>query len=145
MPPAQARRLSSHDALCSRPEAQEAAAWLLEVPDLAAEQRAWQQAQQREQEQRRRDALEQEQVKKRIAQRFGLEAVPDGGSGKRQTIKAWGEGCSSKGRAQQRYRDGAIVSTRGEKYVVEKAEEWNGGSKGKVYTKGKRGVGVIAG
>lgn len=126
---------------------QEAAAWLLEVDDLAGAQRAWEEAQQREQEQRRLEALEQEKAKRRIAARFGLEAVPEGGGGaKRQTITAWGEPRGrAKGRAQQRYRDGAIVSTRGEKYVVEKTEEWNGGSKGKIYTKGKRGPGVIAG
>jgi hypothetical protein len=43
-----------------------------------------------------------------------------------------------------RYRDGQLVSTRGEKFIVETlGTEWNGGSAGKVYTKGKRGKGVI--
>lgn len=43
---------------------------------------------------------------------------------------------------QVRYRDGKVVSCKGEKYIVEKlGEEWDGGSRGKVYTKGKRGVG----
>jgi hypothetical protein len=41
-----------------------------------------------------------------------------------------------------RYRDGQVVSCKGDKYIIEKiGEEWDGGSKGKVYTKGKRGVG----
>ena len=45
---------------------------------------------------------------------------------------------------QVRYRDGMVASTKGEKYVVQKlGEEWDGGSKGKVYTKGKRGKGVV--
>lgn len=41
-----------------------------------------------------------------------------------------------------RYHDGQVVSTKGEKYVVQKlTEDWDGGSRGKVYTKGKRGKG----
>lgn len=45
---------------------------------------------------------------------------------------------------QVRYREGRPVTTKGEKYVVERiGEEWDGGSKGKVYTKGKRGKGVV--
>jgi hypothetical protein len=37
-----------------------------------------------------------------------------------------------------------VVSCRGEKYIVEKVgEEWDGGSRGKVYTKGKRGKGFV--
>ena len=36
------------------------------------------------------------------------------------------------------------VTTRGEKYIVEStAKEWDGGSTGKVYTKGKRGKGFV--
>jgi hypothetical protein len=45
---------------------------------------------------------------------------------------------------QQRYREGQLVSTRGEKYIVEDLrKEWNGGSKGKIMTKGKRGKGFV--
>lgn len=45
---------------------------------------------------------------------------------------------------QMRYRDGQLVSCKGEKYVVEKLrEDWDGGSKGKVFTKGKRGKGFV--
>lgn len=43
-----------------------------------------------------------------------------------------------------RYIDNQIATSKGEKYITEKVgEEWNGGSKGKVYTKGKRGKGYI--
>lgn len=44
---------------------------------------------------------------------------------------------------QVRYREGVAVRLgKGEKYVVEKVgEEWDGGSRGKVFTKGKRGKG----
>lgn len=43
---------------------------------------------------------------------------------------------------QVRYRDGQPVTSRGEKFVIETVgDEWDGGSRGKVYTKGKRGPG----
>lgn len=38
-----------------------------------------------------------------------------------------------------RFRDGQVSSTKGGKFLVEEKEEWDGGSKGKVNTKGKRG------
>ena len=43
-----------------------------------------------------------------------------------------------------RYVNGVPVHTRkGEKYIVENLkEEWDGGSRGKVKTKGKRGKGI---
>jgi hypothetical protein len=44
---------------------------------------------------------------------------------------------SRKSVLQVRYRDGRLVSTRGEKYIVESLrEEYDGGSRGKVKTKG---------
>ena len=44
---------------------------------------------------------------------------------------------------QVRYHENAVVTSRGEKYVVVKDEsqEWDGGSRGKVMSKGKRGKG----
>ena len=37
-----------------------------------------------------------------------------------------------------------VVTSKGDKYVCEKLkEDWDGGSKGKVYTKGKRGKGFV--
>lgn len=42
-----------------------------------------------------------------------------------------------------RFRDGAVVSTKGEKFIIEKKEEWDGGSRGRVKSKGKRGVGWV--
>ena len=45
---------------------------------------------------------------------------------------------------QVRYREGQIVTAKGEKYVVEKlGSDWDGGSTGKVVTKGKRGKGFV--
>ena len=40
-----------------------------------------------------------------------------------------------------RYRDGQVSSTKGGKFIIEEKPEWDGGSKGKVNNKGKRGVG----
>ena len=46
--------------------------------------------------------------------------------------------------SKARYRDGVIVSNSGAKYIFESAKpEWDGGSKGKVITKGKRGKGYV--
>ena len=43
-----------------------------------------------------------------------------------------------------RYLDGQVVATKGEKaIVVNQREEWDGGSTGKVITKGKRGKGFV--
>jgi hypothetical protein len=43
-----------------------------------------------------------------------------------------------------RYIDNQVVTTKGEKYVIKKeGEEWDGGSRGKVKTKGKRGKGFV--
>lgn len=43
-----------------------------------------------------------------------------------------------------RYIEGKVVTTKGEKYILQKeGQEWDGGSRGKVKTKGKRGKGFI--
>jgi hypothetical protein len=45
-----------------------------------------------------------------------------------------------------RYLDGQVVSTKGERFtVVSSAPDWDGGSKGKIITKGKRGPGTRPG
>lgn len=83
-----------------------------------------------------------------------LQAVTNGGDGSAKgrppALKAWGDGSGAENRSRARYRDGALVSNKGEKYVIEKVrEEWDGGSRGKVYTKGGRalllvwGLGVV--
>ena len=46
--------------------------------------------------------------------------------------------------SRTRYLESAVVSNKGEKYIIQKqGEEWDGGSRGKVKTKGKRGKGFI--
>ena len=42
-----------------------------------------------------------------------------------------------------RYRDNSVASTKGEKYLVEKKPDYDGGSRGKVMPKGKRGPGWV--
>ena len=54
--------------------------------------------------------------------------------------------CADQPRAfssQVRYREGMVVSSSGEKYIIQKPAEFDGGSRGKVYTKGKRGKGFV--
>ena len=48
-----------------------------------------------------------------------------------------------KGTNKVRYHNNEVVTSRGEKYVAtaSKSDEWDGGSRGKVITKGKRGKG----
>jgi hypothetical protein len=57
-------------------------------------------------------------------------------------------GVSSDGSKESklRYRDGKIVATNGAKFIMENVkEEWDGGSRGKIKTKGKRGKGWVDG
>jgi len=85
-----------------------------------------------------------EELRRSIVSRFHLEAVPQGGKGgtKANTLAAWGaQNTTGNGAQKLRYRDGVVVATKGEKFIVEKEQEWDGGSRGKVKSKGKRGVG----
>lgn len=51
---------------------------------------------------------------------------------------------SSEPAPKTRYLNGEIVANKGEKYVIIDAkQEWDGGSRGKVKTKGKRGKGYV--
>jgi hypothetical protein len=42
-----------------------------------------------------------------------------------------------------RYYNNEIVARKGEKYLQENKKDWDGGSRGKIITKGKRGKGWI--
>ena len=52
-------------------------------------------------------------------------------------------GNDNKKQDRVRYRENAVASTKGEKFIVEKTPEYDGGSRGKVMPKGKRGPGWI--
>eukprot|EP00878_Enallax_costatus_P042751 GHUV01050212.1.p1 GENE.GHUV01050212.1~~GHUV01050212.1.p1 ORF type:complete len:229 (+),score=90.61 GHUV01050212.1:528-1214(+) len=123
---------------------QAAADYLFECDDLQQQQQSWLGGMQQQEQQRHEAEQEMKQSKKQIVERFDLQAVPQ--LGKKQKVGADLLPAPKKGEQPQkvRYRDGRIVSSKGEKHIVESLkEEWDGGSKGKVYTKGKRGKGFI--
>jgi hypothetical protein len=105
-------------------------------------------AKQREEEQRR-EALARERDRQATLERFawrpdGAGSGGGGGGGSRPLPPPAPKGASAAAAAapRVRYLDGAPVTTKGEKYVVvSQKEEWDGGSRGRVKTKGKRGVG----
>jgi len=64
-----------------------------------------------------------------------MQMLPNGSGsskGKPPVLKAWGAGGSGGGggESKARYRDGALVSTRGEKFVIEKVGQWDQLGKG---------------
>ncbi len=80
-------------------------------------------------------------LKATIVSKYHLQAVPSHPVANRK-LKLPVEEEGKK--PQIRFRDGAVVSTKGEKYVVEKTlPEWDGGSRGRVKMKGKRGTGWV--
>lgn len=129
---------------------QAAADWLLDCGDVARHEAAWARKCEEEAGAAEAAARERQRSKAAILERFDLRAVPLVDAGRKapppKPPVLWG---SAKGNQQQgapriRYRDGQVVSTKGEKVIVESLrEEWDGGSKGKVYTKGKRGKGFV--
>ncbi|WIA29436.1 hypothetical protein OEZ86_011938 [Tetradesmus obliquus] len=126
-----------------RGDVQAAADWLLECPDLLAQQESWQQQQEEQQQRRQQEQEALRKTKKQIVERFDLQVVHSMPAKPKHGVDLLP--APKKGDQQQgkvRYRDGQVVSCKGDKYIIEKVgEEWDGGSKGKVYTKGKRGVG----
>jgi hypothetical protein len=92
-----------------------------------------------------------EELRRSIVAKFHLESIPNGGGkgggggGKAKSmLAAWGPQNNTNtgtGAQKLRYRDGVVVATKGEKFIIEKEPEWDGGSRGKVKSKGKRGVG----
>ncbi|GBG23830.1 Hypothetical Protein FCC1311_000502 [Hondaea fermentalgiana] len=98
------------------------------------------------------DAKEQERVKRNIMNKFDEVAVTtstkpksaaaaarENRKAERRARKKDKESNSS---SQIRYLDGQIVSRKGGKYmIIDDTKEWDGGSRGRVKTKGKRGTG----
>jgi hypothetical protein len=81
-----------------------------------------------------------------LVAKFGHTVV---GSGPGAPPRAWGEEAKRKGGGGKapavRYREGVAVSTKhGEKYItIKDKDDWDGGSRGKVLLKGKRGKGFV--
>lgn len=82
-------------------------------------------------------------LKKSIVSKYHLQPVPsstsNGKSNSRMKVPLYAEDDSGKGRV--RFRENVVVSNKGEKYIVEKPPEWDGGSRGKVKSKRKGGKG----
>ena len=126
-----------------------AAQWILEN-GLTRAQELWD-ARCRERERRAKEEAERDaRERERVLARFGEVVVPSGGGG------GGGGGASSSSsksaapkhdpyyqeQSKLRFRDGKVVATNGAKFIIESLqEEWDGGSRGRVKTKGKRGTG----
>eukprot|EP00873_Tetraselmis_striata_P012437 jgi/Tetstr1/432701/TSEL_022068.t1 len=121
-----------------------AAQWVLEH-DVLAKGEEWQAAEKAAAARREKEQREHAKEKKRLAERYQFQRVSANASGKQAPVRMWepSEPQEAK-KAQVRYNNNEIVSRKGEKYVTQSLkEDWNGGSTGKVYTKGKRGKGYV--
>jgi len=99
-----------------------------------------------------REQADREVIKRNIVQRFDLQvALPKyDDKGKEMAKPAVPKLFTAPvsmggGTTKTRFRDGVVVTQRGEKFVTEKKEEYDGGSRGKVMPKGKRGSGWVNG
>ena len=94
------------------------------------------------------DLKAREKDRKRIIARFDEKVIVSSNTKKSNRASSSsgkkGKRGSKKGIDRIRYLDGRIVTKKGEKNVVVSAPpEWDGGSRGRVKTKGKRGVGWV--
>mmetsp|Transcript_21502 Transcript_21502/g.31218 ORF Transcript_21502/g.31218 Transcript_21502/m.31218 type:complete len:375 (-) Transcript_21502:63-1187(-) len=97
-------------------------------------------------EKRRRDR----EMKNSIFRRYGEQVVHTNKVTKHQARSGVTEVAYKRvapGNSKIRYRDGKVASTKGEKIIVEKnpKDDYDGGSRGRVKTKGKRGPGFVFG
>jgi hypothetical protein len=97
---------------------------------------------------KRLEAEEQERDSKKnnekIFQQYGLRPVSNSDQNSNLARAAMSTKKGSKGGTpqQQRYHNNQVVASKGEKYItVKEGKEWDGGSRGKVISKGKRGKG----
>ncbi len=123
-------------------DAAAAAAWLFESADVDAAERAYAA---RRGGKASRTPEEQAALRALILNRYDLVKAGSGGGGSGSAAAPWGAGREAEANAPKvRFHNGQVVSTRGEKYVTEKLQpEWDGGSRGRVKTKGKRGPGFV--
>ncbi|KXZ47386.1 hypothetical protein GPECTOR_35g824 [Gonium pectorale] len=129
-------------------DAEALAVWLLDSDkaELGAAEAAWEQLCEREERQQEELRLLKERNKQQVLQKFDLRIVPEPKDAKKGSkapaLEAWRDKQAPKPKV--RYLDGRVVSTKGEKFIIEKTgEDWDGGSRGKVFTKGKRGKGFV--
>ncbi|KAL0049441.1 hypothetical protein WJX82_002527 [Trebouxia sp. C0006] len=118
---------------------EDAAHWLMDQEDLSKSETSWHACQ----EQKQRDAAEaarkEKEHRKQLVAKYHLQAVGTSAPTEPKQARQ-----APKSKNQVRYREGQVVTAKGEKYVTERSgQEWDGGSKGKVVTKGKRGKGIV--
>lgn len=122
-----------------------AATWLIEQ-DAGAAEAHWRLEREEELQVAQESERARQKSKAALLARFDLQAVPQPTEGKKERhVEAWTAGKQQKQPpGKVRYRDGVVVSCSGEKYIVQKTTpDYDGGSRGKVYTKGKRGKGFV--
>ncbi|PNH10884.1 hypothetical protein TSOC_002378 [Tetrabaena socialis] len=123
------------------------ASFLLDSDDreLKASEAEWQETCLQDERERARTQLLEVRNKQQILQKFDLRPVPQAKDPRKHSSKSEPLMITHKSSGKEskvRYLEGRIVSQKGEKFIIEKtAEEWDGGSRGKVFTKGKRGKG----
>eukprot|EP00752_Nemacystus_decipiens_P005483 g4964.t2 len=116
----------------------EASAEAWERKELGDARKA-EEAARRAQEARRRDKEERDALKDKIVGRYADEVKAAEGTVTKVVVPSLTEKKKT-----TRYRDGKVVTTTGAKVIVEAVKpEWDGGSRGKVKTKGKRGKGFV--
>jgi hypothetical protein len=87
-------------------------------------------------------------ARERVLQKFDEKAVPSDDGGNRFTRKErmgkTNKDFADPPESKVRYLNGKIVTTNGAKYIeIKDKEDWDGGSRGRVKTKGKRGPGWV--
>ncbi|MEW5299715.1 MAG: hypothetical protein WDW36_002704 [Sanguina aurantia] len=115
--------------------------------ELSRREAAWRAARQKASESAQVEQLALERNRKLVLDRFDLQKINRGVAGKKggtgQAL-TWDAADKNDPKRTVRYREGQAVTSKGEKFIVEKLkEDWDGGSTGKVYTKGKRGKGFV--
>lgn len=114
-----------------------AAAWLADINDLDAAETAWAAARDRERAAAEEAAAADAAARAALVERFAAAPVTSSAA----PARMWGPSDDAGG-GRIRYRDGVAVSSKGEKYIAAPSKpEWDGGSRGKVLLKGKRGKG----
>lgn len=129
----------------------EAAAWLSSLSSSSDDngESAWRAAKEARRALRAAERAADEAARARLLEKFDATAVVASGessSGRGLPVRLWGEETGKKGggKQQQRFRDGVAVTSKGEKYItIKEGEEWDGGSRGRVVLKGKRGAGGV--
>ncbi|KAK9808831.1 hypothetical protein WJX72_004560 [[Myrmecia] bisecta] len=126
-------------------DVQKAAQWLVECEDVEQRQEQWLAAQRRVQEEKEATSRAEQASRKHLLAKYMLQSYSSAAGPKKSAapLTAWSSDNANQ-QHKARYRDGKLVTTRGDKFVIEDlSTSWDGGSKGKVVTKGKRGKGYV--